>query len=91
VDCIGKYSVIGVDVEHNRTSSYDGFCCLIQLSVFNSNEPIQTYIFDILQEIVRDNLHGTLGQKVLNNPKIVKILHGCLASDIVWLQRDFGI
>ena len=28
---------------------------------------------------------------MIENPNIVKVLHGCLFSDVSWLQRDFGL
>ena len=34
VDLLSKESVIGVDLEHNNRISYNGFTCLIQISMY---------------------------------------------------------
>ena len=32
-----------------------------------------------------------LGKYLFENPLIVKVMHGCTASDVWWLARDYGI
>jgi len=53
--------------------------------------PIKTFIIDVLMENVKSNLASKIGMRILENPNIVKILHGGLCSDVRWLQRDYGI
>jgi ribonuclease D len=76
--------VIGIDIEQNGMNSYDGFCCLIQISMFPEDlgSPVKTFIIDVLQEDVRTLIASKIGQRVLENSGIVKILHGGLCSDI---------
>jgi len=66
---------------------------LLQISTFPADRfrPIDTFIIDVLASPIRNCLTNILGERVLENPEIVKILHGALSSDVVWLQRDFGI
>ena len=45
---------------------------------------------DVLAPEVRQNFKRTIG-KVFENPGVIKILHGCVSSDVVWLMRDFGV
>jgi len=45
----------------------------------------------VLVDEVRDSFTEQVGEKVLENPTITKLMHGCLSSDLPWLQRDFGI
>ncbi|KAK9466191.1 ribonuclease H-like domain-containing protein [Lipomyces arxii] len=72
---------IAVDLEHHDTFSYRGFVCLMQISTRS-----QDYVIDTL--VLRKEL------EVLNvaftDPKIIKVFHGA-ASDVIWLQRDFGL
>ncbi len=46
----------------------------------------EDFIIDTLE--LRSKMH--LLNESFTNPKIIKVLHGS-DSDIVWLQRDFGI
>ncbi|KAL9970036.1 hypothetical protein ACROYT_G022346 [Oculina patagonica] len=70
-----------VDLEHHSYRSFQGFCCLMQISTRD-----QDYLIDTLE--LRNEL------QILNdsftNPKILKVFHGA-DMDIGWLQRDFGI
>ncbi|KAI9325632.1 ribonuclease H-like domain-containing protein [Obelidium mucronatum] len=72
---------IAVDLEHHDYRSFQGFTCLIQISTRK-----QDYIIDAL--LLRSHL--PLLNKVFANPNILKLFHGA-ESDIVWLQRDFGV
>ncbi|KAJ3037454.1 Exosome component 10 [Rhizophlyctis rosea] len=74
-------SEFAVDLEHHDYRSYQGFTCLMQVSTRKED-----FIIDTL--VLRSHMH------VLNssftNPNIVKVFHGA-ESDIVWLQKDFGL
>ncbi|EFX76392.1 hypothetical protein DAPPUDRAFT_55156, partial [Daphnia pulex] len=73
--------VIGVDLEHHSERSYRGITCLMQISTDKTD-----YIVDTLQ--LWDHLQPL--NEVFCDPKIVKIFQGA-DSDVIWLQRDFGI
>ena len=45
----------------------------------------------MLSDEVRANFAREIGARVLENPQITKLMHGCLTSDLLWLQRDFAI
>lgn len=81
--------MVGLDIEQNGRDSYEGFCCLLQFATYGDEQ--KTFVIDVLSDEVKDTLKRTLGKYVLENPKIVKIIHGGISSDVVWLQRDFGI
>lgn len=70
-----------VDLEHHDFRTYLGLTCLMQISTRD-----QDYIVDPFP--IWGKMH------ILNEPfsnfNILKVFHGA-ASDIVWLQRDFGI
>ena len=72
---------IAIDLEAHSYRSFQGFTCLMQLSTRERDFLIDTIA-------LRSHLH--LLNTVTTDPRIVKVLHGC-DSDIVWLQRDFGI
>ncbi|KAF9918488.1 exosome nuclease subunit [Lobosporangium transversale] len=72
---------IAVDLEHHNYRSFQGFVCLMQISTRD-----QDYIIDTLE--LRGSLH--LLNQSFTDPNIVKVLHGA-ESDIIWLQRDFGV
>ncbi|PIA15551.1 hypothetical protein COEREDRAFT_81885 [Coemansia reversa NRRL 1564] len=72
---------IAVDLEHHDYRSYQGFTCLVQISTRQRD-----YVVDALalrSELWRLN-------DVTADPQRVKVLHGA-ESDVVWLQRDFGV
>ncbi|KAJ2080835.1 exosome nuclease subunit, partial [Coemansia sp. RSA 988] len=73
--------VIAVDLEHHDYRSYQGFTCLVQISTRQRD-----YVVDALA------LRADLWQlnEVTADPQRVKVLHGA-ESDVVWLQRDFGV
>ncbi|KAJ7350170.1 Exosome component 10 [Desmophyllum pertusum] len=70
-----------LDYFHHSYRSFQGFCCLMQISTRQKD-----YLIDTLE--LRNEL------QILNdsftNPKILKVFHGA-DMDIGWLQRDFGI
>ncbi|KAF7726458.1 exosome nuclease subunit [Apophysomyces ossiformis] len=72
---------IAIDLEHHNYRSYQGFTCLMQLSTREED-----FIIDALE--VRDKLW--MLNEYFADPNIVKLLHGA-ESDIIWLQRDFGL
>lgn len=74
-------SILAVDLENHSYRSYQGFVCLMQVSTYKMD-----YIIDTLA--LRSHMYLLNG--VFTNPKIVKVFHGS-DSDILWLQRDFGL
>ena len=72
---------LAVDLEHHSLRSFQGFTCLMQVSTRH-----QDYIIDALE--LRGSMNLLL--EVFADPNIVKVFHGC-ESDILWLQKDFGI
>lgn len=75
------YEELAVDLEHHNYRSYQGFTCLMQLSTRDED-----FVIDTLE--LRDKLW--MLNEYFANPDIVKVLHGA-DSDIIWLQRDFGL
>jgi exosome complex exonuclease RRP6 len=72
---------LAVDLEHHNYRSFQGFTCLMQVSTRDND-----FIIDTLE--LRDKLW--MLNEYFADPNIVKILHGA-DSDIIWLQRDFGL
>ncbi|KAH8552731.1 ribonuclease H-like domain-containing protein, partial [Umbelopsis sp. PMI_123] len=72
---------IAVDLEHHDYRSFQGFVCLMQISTRDED-----FIIDTLE--IRDKLW--MLNNAFTNPNIVKVMHGA-TSDIIWLQRDFGV
>ena len=72
---------IAIDLEHHNFRSYLGITCLMQVSTRFAD-----YIVDPFP--IWNEMHRLL--PVFTNPSIVKVLHGA-DSDILWLQRDFGL
>eukprot|EP01095_Lingulamoeba_sp_RSL-Kostka_P016409 TRINITY_DN802_c2_g1_i1.p1 TRINITY_DN802_c2_g1~~TRINITY_DN802_c2_g1_i1.p1 ORF type:complete len:1015 (+),score=364.65 TRINITY_DN802_c2_g1_i1:90-3134(+) len=72
---------IAVDLEQHGYRSFQGFVCLMQISTRNED-----FLIDTLE--LRSELQ--IMNEIFTDPKIVKVFHGS-DSDIVWLQRDFGI
>lgn len=73
---------IAVDLEHHDTHSYVGIACLLQISTRDRDWIVDTLV-PWRHKLERLN-------QVFADPNILKILHGS-HSDIIWLQRDFGI
>lgn len=74
-------SILAIDLENHSYRSFQGFVCLMQIS---------TYKMDYIIDTLALRSHMSLLNGVFTNPKIVKVLHGS-DSDILWLQRDFGL
>jgi len=84
-DVVGRLNNVhemAVDLEAHNHRSFLGFCCLMQISTREE---------DIIIDVIKLRSHiGKLLGPLFANPKVVKVFHGS-RSDIVWLQRDFGI
>eukprot|EP01102_Stenamoeba_stenopodia_P020888 TRINITY_DN8292_c0_g1_i1.p1 TRINITY_DN8292_c0_g1~~TRINITY_DN8292_c0_g1_i1.p1 ORF type:complete len:1022 (-),score=235.38 TRINITY_DN8292_c0_g1_i1:83-3148(-) len=78
---LDRQTEIAIDLENHSYRSFSGFVCLMQISTRNED-----FLVDALE--LRAHLH--LLNSSFTNPKIIKVLHGA-DSDVVWLQRDFGI
>jgi ankyrin repeat protein len=76
------FSIIGVDLEYHLYEPKIGVLCLVQIS-----NGLEDFIIDAL--VNRDYLGSTL-QKLIDNPNIIKVLHGG-DSDLFWLQNDFDL
>ncbi|KAJ1846963.1 exosome nuclease subunit, partial [Coemansia sp. RSA 2703] len=74
-------SEVAIDLEHHSYRSYQGFTCLVQLST-------RTHDFVIDALTLRSHLHVL--NEITADPSVVKVLHGA-ESDVLWLQRDFGV
>ncbi|SCV67433.1 BQ2448_5044 [Microbotryum intermedium] len=74
---------LAIDLEHHDQRCWGGITCLIQLSTRT-----QDYVIDALDPVVRDLLEGL--NEFTTDPEWIKVFHGA-ASDIIWLQRDFGV
>ncbi|GAA5849606.1 hypothetical protein JCM8547_000509 [Rhodosporidiobolus lusitaniae] len=74
---------LAIDLEHHDFRTWGGMTCLIQLSTRKKD-----YVIDALEPAVRDNLDQL--NEFFTDPAWVKVFHGA-NSDIVWLQRDFGL
>ncbi|RKP27840.1 ribonuclease H-like domain-containing protein [Syncephalis pseudoplumigaleata] len=81
VRSLEQASEIAVDLEAHDYRSFQGFTCLMQISTRT-----QDYIVDTLA--LRDEMQAI--NTVFTNSLIMKVFHGA-DSDIVWLQRDFGV
>jgi exosome complex exonuclease RRP6 len=79
---LSKASIFAVDLEHHSYRTYRGFTCLIQISTRE-----QDFVVDALR--LRHLIGPALGRHFENEEKL-KVFHGA-NSDMIWLQRDFGI
>jgi exosome complex exonuclease RRP6 len=79
---LGQQRAIAVDLEAHTLRSFQGFTCLMQVSTRQED-----FLVDVLA--LRGEVGPALGP-VFHNPRIVKVLHGA-DSDVIWLQRDFGM
>ncbi|KAH7666298.1 Ribonuclease D protein [Dioscorea alata] len=71
-----------VDLEHNHYRSFQGLTCLMQISTREE---------DFIIDTLKLRIHvGPYLREVFKDPSKRKVLHGA-DSDIMWLQRDFGI
>ncbi|TKR60065.1 hypothetical protein L596_029651 [Steinernema carpocapsae] len=80
-DALNKEKIFAVDLEHHNYHSFRGFTCLVQISTRE-------------EDFIVDPFPVWKAMHILNepftDPKILKVFHGA-RSDIIWLQRDFGI
>ncbi|GAA5830737.1 hypothetical protein JCM11251_001059 [Rhodosporidiobolus azoricus] len=74
---------LAIDLEHHDFRTWGGVTCLMQLSTRKKD-----YVIDVLNPGVRDNLDSL--NEFFTDPNWIKVLHGA-SSDIIWLQRDFGL
>ena len=89
---IAKHKIVGIDLENNHNNSYNGFTCLIQLSVYDqASGDISTFVIDVLVPEISLTLRDALGASLFENPSVLKLMHGCLTSDLEWMVRDYGI
>ena len=79
---LSKAPIFAVDLEHHSYHTYRGFTCLIQISTRE-----QDFVVDALR--LRHLIGPALGRHFENEEKL-KVFHGA-NSDMIWLQRDFGI
>lgn len=79
---------MALDIEHSKSHSYFGLICLIQLTVFDGE--YKTFLIDVLM-IDSRLIAKYLGAQIIGNERIIKVLHGCIFSDLWWLARDFGV
>ena len=75
-------SEVALDLEHHSYRSYHGFTCLVQISTRRSD-----YLVDAMA-LRGTQLRDALGP-VLEDPTVVKVLHGA-AHDVLWMQKDFA-
>ncbi|VDM07295.1 unnamed protein product [Wuchereria bancrofti] len=80
-DVLNKEQEFSVDLEHNAHRSFLGLTCLMQISTRQMD-----YIIDPFP--LWNDMH--ILNEPFTDPNILKVFHGA-DSDIVWLQRDFGI
>uniref|UniRef100_A0AC35TPK5 HRDC domain-containing protein n=1 Tax=Rhabditophanes sp. KR3021 TaxID=114890 RepID=A0AC35TPK5_9BILA len=78
---LNKQEEFAVDLEHHDLRSFLGITCLIQISTAFKDFIIDP--FPIWNEMWQLN-------EPFTDPAILKVFHGA-HSDIIWLQRDFGI
>ena len=81
---------VAIDLEAHSYRSFLGFVCLMQISV---RWPPSASLFknDVIIDTLALRPHlGPLLLPMFANPSICKIMHGA-DSDVIWLQRDFGI
>ncbi|KAK7290665.1 hypothetical protein RIF29_05244 [Crotalaria pallida] len=79
---LGSVNEFAVDLEHNHYRTFQGLTCLMQISTRTED-----FIVDTLK--LREHV-GPYLREVFKDPSKKKVMHGA-DSDIVWLQRDFGI
>ncbi|KAL3995544.1 3'-5' exonuclease family protein [Acanthocheilonema viteae] len=80
-DTLNKEREFSVDLEHNAQRSFLGLTCLMQISTRQVD-----YIIDPFP--LWNEMH--ILNEPFTDPNILKVFHGA-DSDIIWLQRDFGI
>ena len=94
---------IAIDLEAHSFRSFSGFVCLMQLSLrrpkvdagklatlADGDESIMTAYDFLIDVLPLRNVMNEYFAPIMANPDIVKVMHGA-DSDVLWLQRDFGI
>ncbi|XP_028170386.1 exosome component 10 [Ostrinia furnacalis] len=79
---LGSVRELAVDLEHHSYRSYQGITCLIQISTDEGGD----FIVDALA--AREHVHKL--NVIFTDPTKLKVFHGA-ESDVLWLQRDFGV
>lgn len=94
-----KPTAIALDLEHHDYRTYGGFLCLMQLSTREGDWVVDLCVPEIREVMDNTKCDGREGGReesgnemaeLLSDPELVKVLHGA-ESDVVWLQRDFGL
>ena len=99
-----EFQEIAIDLEAHNYRSFSGFVCTMQLSLrrptvpdgkkasldATGTESIETSYDFIIDTLALRNVMNKYMAPVFANPNIVKVMHGA-DSDVLWLQRDFGI
>lgn len=78
---LDRATEIAIDLEAHQYRTFQGFTCLMQISTREADWIIDTLALRKKMQILNSSF---------TNPNIVKVIHGS-DSDILWLQRDFGI
>lgn len=94
---------IAIDLEAHSFRSFNGFLCLMQLSLrrpavnegekaksSDGGDSIDTAYDFVIDTLALRNVMNEHLAPIMANPDIVKVMHGA-DSDIGWFQRDFGI
>jgi hypothetical protein len=94
VETLKTAKEIAVDLEHHNMRSYDGFTCLMQISIRGEDWVVDT--LKLRGELREGKLGGVLADPAIikvttyRNNTDLQVFHGA-DSDILWLQQDFGI
>ena len=78
---LAAVSEFAIDLECHSHRSYRGFVCLMQISTRDED-----FLVDTIE--LRASLHVL--NDVFTDPRVAKVMHGA-DSDVIWLQRDFGL
>lgn len=73
---------LAIDLEHHAYRTYQGITCLMQITTNEGGD----FILDTLA--LREHIYRL--NVIFTNPTKVKVFHGA-ESDVLWLQRDFGV
>lgn len=73
---------IAVDLENHSVRSFQGFCCLMQISTRRED-----FVIDTLA--LRGSIYRALAT-IFADETTVKVFHGA-DHDVQWLERDYGI
>lgn len=62
--------IIAVDLENHNTHSYEGFLCLIQITLLDYS----TYLVDAIK--LNEHIYELLGVPIFQSNHIIKVMHG---------------